>query len=401
MPPRQPTTTTAAGPTLLRCSDSPNVGADARVLLVATISGRDTGVSVVSNLVNSLPGHHLRSFAASAGWIHLAEFTRRWVDMRIKMTKGDHPDHAYFKQFLSSDRDGFPSTDPDTDFRSMPELVRRRIKPAWYHFYNMSNVMCGVRNLFISSISPARTSRVFGFLHAFSDFEENKGRLAEYKGTTASMVLSSLDLFLALFPLGKVIIHLPFSASPRREIGQPRCVCPAAARCSASQANWPDNREHMLQQLLRFHRHRPNRTLLTVGSEEFYNMSRFAGRVTKFLHVPAAKAAAVRAGLRAWTTWTGRLRRDGVLSIRRGSYFQADLVRERLQCTVDDRIASTGVWMCPQTRCARPQPRSNISGEENATCTVCHTSLGEWGWRRWSTGDGEAPSTTIGDPTMG
>ena len=121
--------------------------ADARPLLVATVPGRESGVAPLRAALNALPGWDVRGAAASAGWMHLARFVRQWTTMRRKMTTPDDPDFAYFSQFLSTPRDGFAPAAEDTDFRSFEELMRRQIKPAWYHFYNLTKVLCEVRAL--------------------------------------------------------------------------------------------------------------------------------------------------------------------------------------------------------------------------------------------------------------
>ena len=391
-----------AGHGIAQCAEDSNHGADSQVLLLATIAGRDSGASVLANIINSIDGHHLRSFAASAGWAHLAEFTRKWLTMREKMTQADHPDHTYFRQFRKSDRDGFPASSPDSDFRSISELIRRRIKPAWYQLFNLTKVMCGVRNLLIRAISPTRSTRVFGFLHAFSDHEEesatrgDEGRVSDYKdkGATASMMLASLDLFLALFPRGRVILHLPFTELPNSTLGQPRCACKPTAQCRTT-PEWAEHREHMQRQLLRFHEHRPNRTLLVDASREFSNMSQFVHRVMHFLDEPSTHHTEAR-GSRSLVSWTSRLQRDGILTLRRSAMPRNQSLQERLRCHIDHPRGANAVWMCPHSRCARQKaatagdlpPRLEVK----AICTMCTTTLGEWGWREWSLGESDMES---------
>ena len=124
--------------------------------------------------IRDRPGWDVRGAAASAGWMHLARFVRQWTTMRRKMTTPDDPDFAYFSQFLSTPRDGFAPAAEDTDFRSFEELMRRQIKPAWYHFYNLTKVLCEVRSLAMHSLLPpaavgtsAAVPARFGFVHAF------------------------------------------------------------------------------------------------------------------------------------------------------------------------------------------------------------------------------------------
>ena len=58
--------------------------------------------------------------------------------MREKGEQSNNSHFAYFSQFRSTPRDGFAS--PDSDFRPIEELMRYRIKPAWYHYFNFSKV---------------------------------------------------------------------------------------------------------------------------------------------------------------------------------------------------------------------------------------------------------------------
>ena len=227
--------------------------ADARPLLVATVPGRESGVAPLRAALNALPGWDVRGAAASAGWMHLARFVRQWTTMRRKMTTPDDPDFAYFSQFLSTPRDGFAPAAEDTDFRSFEELMRRQIKPAWYHFYNLTKVLCEVRSLAMHSLLPpaavgtsAAVPARFGFVHAFEaahagtadpterdaygidDVLQARRRPPHTRAprvatarppapapdSRARRVSQSLDVFLLLFPRGRVLIHLPASPLP-------------------------------------------------------------------------------------------------------------------------------------------------------------------------------------------
>ena len=414
----------------LWCAENPLNGAQSNALLVATVPGRDSGAGVLANMINSISGHHVRGFAASAGYVHLAEFSHRWLNMREKMTDPNNPDYAYFSQFRLQPRDGFASSNPDSDFRSMQELIRRRIKPAWFHFYNLTNVLCGVRSLLIDAIQPPKAGNAFGFMHAFSLHEEavgeSMGKLSQ-RSEDASMIMKSLDLFLMLFPKGRVIVHLPFTELPRPEYGRPRCVCPATARCLPLPEGdtWPDERVQVMQQLLRFHHERPERTLLTVAVRDFGNLSSLADRLVDFLEVPTStvpisdaedqgnavagsskgkkhgaglppRAAIKRAGARSLQGWSARLRREKVLSLQKGptalqaSNAAASGERQRLGrqfgCRVEKKVPLAGLFVCPETRCegSLATDSSTSQSSKKRACTTCPTTLADWGWRSWS-----------------
>ena len=127
---------------LVDCQADPSAGSDAPAVLIATVPGRDAGTSALVHALNTLPGFGVRGFASGAGWMHLSEFSQRWIGIRRKMEDPNDPDHAYFEQFQYSRKDGFPPSAQGSDFRSLDELLRRKIKPAWYHFFNLSHVMC-------------------------------------------------------------------------------------------------------------------------------------------------------------------------------------------------------------------------------------------------------------------
>ena len=119
--------------------------ADARPLLVATVPGWRAASRRCGRRSTRCPA---ASTCAASGERRLdapRAPRRSGRRRRRKMTTPDDPDFAYFSQFLSTPRDG--STAPaaeDTDFRSFEELMRRQIKPAWYHFYNLTKVLCEV-----------------------------------------------------------------------------------------------------------------------------------------------------------------------------------------------------------------------------------------------------------------
>ena len=198
--------------------------------------------------------------------MHLARFVRQWTTMRRKMTTPDDPDFAYFSQFLSTPRDGFAPAAEDTDFRSFEELMRRQIKPAWYHFSDFTRVRCGVRALAMHSLLPpaavgsasaAAVPARFGFVHAFEAAHAGTADPTERDATASTMCCrraaaararaggsgarppapapdsrarrasQSLDVFLLLFPRGRVLIHLPASPLPLPH-APPQCACAIA-----------------------------------------------------------------------------------------------------------------------------------------------------------------------------
>ena len=124
----------------------------------------------------------------------------------------------------------------DTDFRPLAELLRRRIKPAWYQLFNTSKVLCGLRKVVLEAHNPNRR-RGFGFMHAFDEGAAYStvaadGEPPSHTRYTVQQALRSLDLFLALFPRGRLVVHLP--APPRRTR---RAAC--GASCGAMRTRGP------------------------------------------------------------------------------------------------------------------------------------------------------------------
>ena len=109
---------------LVDCQADPSAGSDAPAVLIATVPGRDAGTSALVHALNTLPGFGVRGFASGAGWMHLSEFSQRWIGIRRKMEDANDPDHAYFEQFQYSRKDGFPPSAEGSDFRSLDELLR-------------------------------------------------------------------------------------------------------------------------------------------------------------------------------------------------------------------------------------------------------------------------------------
>ena len=71
-------------------------------------------------------------------WVCRRSYHGSCAHDRFLPSGGDpsHPDYAYFSQFRSDSRDGFQPS-PNSDYRPMEELLRRRIKPAWIQYFNV------------------------------------------------------------------------------------------------------------------------------------------------------------------------------------------------------------------------------------------------------------------------
>ena len=303
------------------CELDPTHLASTRAVMLATVQGRDGGAVVVAHLMNSMSGFRVKNFAAGDKWVHLAEFGQRWLTMREKMTNPAHEDHAHFSQFIASPNDGIAPTSQDTDFRAMDELIRRKIKPAWYHFFNSSKLVCGLRQVVIEAVNPAHHP-VFGFVTAF----DTSGRVSVDKVEdspsrrtySAGRALRSIDLFLRVFPHGKVILHLPVDSLPPDGGPPPRCVCPGErVACKQRGTAWPDRRLRLMRELTRYHELQRERTILTSASGDFRNMTRLASRLSSFLGnscvqtstmKPTARFVAGRADCDATSCSTSRSR---------------------------------------------------------------------------------------------
>ena len=275
---------------LVDCQADPSAGSDAPALLIATVPGRDAGTSALVHALNTLPGFGVRGFASGAGWMHLSEFSQRWIGIRRKMEDVNDPDHAYFEQFQYSRKDGFPPSAKGSDFRSLDELLRRKIKPAWYHFFNLSHVLCRVRQLVLHQYNP-KGAKFFGFVHMFhpvlpppggGDADSADATLKEYSSHAA---LRSIDLFLSLFPVrGRVIANLPLVPLPDARLPRPRCIClTGGGRCS--ERAWPDPRVAFMQQLLDHSASRPHQSLAFSAQA---SGSRPASELLDFLGQPAS-----------------------------------------------------------------------------------------------------------------
>lgn len=357
----------AAGMLGASCSSSEET---ARAVMIATVTGRDTGAVVVAHLLNAIPGYRIHGFAAGDGWVHLSEFAQRWHTLREKVTNRKHPEHIHFSQFHSSKHDAIAPEVDGSDFRSLPELVRRKIKPAWYQFFNASRVMCGMRRLVLDAYSPSR-DRGFGFVHAFED--NGQRDLADppaRRDYSVAQALRSLDWFLHMFPLGKVVVHLPAAVLPDTTT-PPRCTCPGTTTCRTQDSRWPDDRMHMMKALLRYHRSRPDRTLLTAANVDLRNLTELTMRMASFLGEQYSSTTR-REAQRSFGGWANRLRRDEVLDLASYALPAARVRPEEEGCQ-----AGRGVLgRCPPSVC-RPQNASASRGD----CTVCATTLADWAWR--------------------
>ena len=291
---------------LVDCQADPSAGSDAPAVLIATVPGRDAGTSALVQALNALPGFGVRGFASGAGWMHLSEFTQRWIGIRRKMEDPNDPDHAYFEQFQYSRKDGFPPSAEHSDFRSLDELLRRKIKPAWYHFFNLTHVLCRVRQLVLHQYNP-KGAGFFGFVHMFHPVLPPAGRAdtdsvdATLKEYSSHAALRSLDLFLHLFPVkGRVIANLPLVPLPDARLPRSRCICLAGGnRCN--ERAWPDPRVPFMQQLLNHSANRPHQSLAFSAQA---GGPRAASELLSFLGQPASLLPrledALEAGRRSW-----------------------------------------------------------------------------------------------------
>ena len=373
------------------CATLPDADASARAVLIATVRGRDTGVSVLVHMLNAMPGYQVRGFAAGAGWVHLSEFAWRWLVMHKKMTDPLHPEYAHFSQFLASSDDGVRPETSDTDFRGLPELIRRQIKPAWWHFFNISKVMCGLRRVVLEAHNPSRR-RVFGFMHAFDSEGVSMHRAIGppvHRSYDEVQALRSLDLFLMLFPRGRVIVHLPAPDLPS-PMRRPRCMCPGVmTKCRLNDVGWPDGRSHMLRELNRFARSHSDRALLTSASDDFGNATAFAMRLATFLGEPYSPDVDQEARKMLFR-WANTARRDKVLDAPLGEdstpSFRPSDACQRAASRNPGRSAQDDIAWCPPFRCG------NASSSHG--CTACPATLADWAWGRakWRTSRvGQAP----------
>lgn len=55
------------------CESTPTQGAERSMLFLVTVQGHQSGVSNMLQLLNTIPGYHVRDRTATAGWLHLSE----------------------------------------------------------------------------------------------------------------------------------------------------------------------------------------------------------------------------------------------------------------------------------------------------------------------------------------
>lgn len=363
------------------CNIAPDAGASASAVLIATVRGRDTGVSVLTHLLNALPGYQIRNVAAGVGWVHLSEFAQRWLAIHQKATDRSSAEYIHFSQFIARTDDIFKPDTMDTDFRGLRELLRRGIKPAWYNMYNVSKVLCGLRHIVLETHNPNRR-RVFGFTHAFDARSEQDWGSSAHMDYATAQAVHSLHLFLMLFPRGRIIVHLPSPELPDRK-QPPRCVCPGSAvSCRvASSSVWPDGRLSMLHELRHFAHTRSQRVLLTSASEDFNDMHGFAARLTAFLRepmVPGVDREAAKSALR----WSSAVRHDDLLDARldgdndlsrAGNTWSPGVCRE-----LSMQVGTKHLPWCPPFRCRNASRAGSWSG----SCITCPATLADWAWAR-------------------
>ena len=365
------------------CESHLEHGRSARAVMVATVPGRDTGASVLAHVLKSFPGYHLQGYTMGNGWMHLSNFAHSWLSMQYKMTDPSNAHYIHFSQFIASALDNIGPSHT-SHFRAFPELLRRGIKPAWYQLYNMTLVMCQLRQLIMEAYNPEGHG-AFGFIQAFDvnsrkDAEEGLATRAY----TVADALRSIDLFMQLFPQGKVILHLPVATVPDPAHGIPPCACTGAfPRCRHSfDSAWPDHRLHMMSQLVRYHRNQPVRTLLTSASRDFRNMSRFTMKLARFLREERPPSLR-RVAAKAFGWWRSKAIQDKVLGlapvpVANRAYSRDDLCL-RVGAVNSPSIDRAGLWRCPSVRCTRatgvPLPAAPDS------CAACSATLADWAWR--------------------
>ena len=392
------------------CQANPDAGADTSALLIATMPGRDAGTSALVHGLNRLPGVAVRGGAGANGWMHLAEFAQRWIGIRRKMEVPTDPDYAYFSQFRRSPKDGFAASAPHSDFRSLDELLRRKIKPAWFHFFNLSHVLCNVRQLVIHMHNP-RQRETFGFVHMFQTSalapsgdggaEADDPTLKQYP---ASSALRSMEIFLRLFPKrGRVLINMPLTPLPDPRLQRPRCICAElsggggggggggdAGTCA--QRSWPDQRVGLMQRLVQFTADRPQQALLLSPQRWATADDSGATELLRFLGQPTSHSAelgrAFLAGSRAFLS--ARLRRDGernatgleataagveafVAAARPVDVCQGSLVHSAAGTQPEGPVVAADPW-CVQSGCARAAAGQRVS------CRSCPAGLVDLSW---------------------
>lgn len=368
------------------CTRSEKHGRSSRAVMVATVRGYDTGLEVVTSLLNSTPGYQFGGLATGNGWVHLSEFAQRWLTMREKMTSVDHPDFIHFSQFIASANDVMRSEVMDTDFRPESELIRRKVKPAWVQYFNLSKVMCGLRRLVLEANGP-RVDRGFGFTHVFEDSgEQETDSLAppSRRGYTPSRALRSLDWFLRLFPRGRIIIHLPVSLIPSTT-KPPRCMCPGTgAACDAPRS--VDHRARIIDQLLRYHRFRPRHTLLIAASRDFRNLTALTNKLALFL---GERPTGLEQCQKVLNLWARRMEEQGMPFVQHalhssGAVSSNDASKRRPTLSTCKRrgatIASTA--RCPLSRCNVTAAEASAGRAAWEPCVSCQMSLAEWAWNR-------------------
>jgi len=332
--------------------------------------------------------------------------------MRRKGGDPSHPDYAYFSQFRSDSRDGFQPS-PNSDYRPMEELLRRRIKPAWIQYFNMSSVLCGVRMAVVSALAlrtvnsggarfktPPSASDVLGFTHAFP-LVSSSDDVGTY---TTEQAVTSLHTFLTIFPHGKIIIR-----SPARHLPPPlgadavssasnaekrlKCLCAGAVpRCRHFEDKallpWSsDFRRPLLRALLSFATSNPR--VMVNTPRDFRNETSVA-RLLAFLNADSSGDES-NVQRRPDTELVSRVliaHRSATRKMAMRSSNMTEAVRALLKIhaqgplrssatAVDANIGKscsslglTGHQVCPPWRCD--------GGGSGDVCTACEISIAEY-----------------------
>ena len=167
-------------------------------------------------------------------------------------------------------------------------------------------MLCGLRKVVLEAHNPNRR-RGFGFMHAFDEGAAYStvaadGEPPSHTRYTVQQALRSLDLFLALFPRGRLVVHLPAPSSP-------------------------DAQSSMRRELRRYAHSRPDRAMLTSGGD-FRNLTDVAVRLSTLLEEPYVAASASMHGEEGRVSSSRHQRkRHGA---RGGGAAATDLLRSRI-----------------------------------------------------------------------
>ena len=318
-----------------------------------------------------------------------------------KMTTPDDPDFAYFSQFLSTPRDARARRRRHR--LPLAELMRRQIKPAWYHFYNSPR--CSARcSLAMHSLSRRRRRRRrparFGFVHAFEAAHAGTADPTGATRTASTMCAGAPPPPAARYraegsaparprprPTHAHAVDLSrsTSSSSSSRAAASSSTCPhaaaAAARAAAACAvadgaatkraaacvapageAWPGARGRLMRELAARRRRRdaPPRTFVTAANQPLHNGTHLR-RLLAFLETPHddAPRQAAAAAHREWLG-TSAARRPRSGRRRRARALASTAAKARRRCGGARRSAAR-------------RRRRRAPG-----CVACPATLGEW-----------------------